>query len=135
MVNEFCERFSYYGMKGNFVSLSPTLLHSLSPHVCNNLSHMHLFPLSTLSAFIQLVLSFGEDFQKMPHRISPTNSYRPRTERPSGNQNTAYENISGKTLIIDIPFFISVPRVYGLYHCWEGEGRDIRSPMLSFGLA
>uniref|UniRef100_A0A8C2NJR2 Solute carrier family 15 member 2 n=1 Tax=Capra hircus TaxID=9925 RepID=A0A8C2NJR2_CAPHI len=64
VVNEFCERFSYYGMKGNFVSPSPTFLHSFSPYVCNSLSYMHLFPLSILSAFIQFVLSFGEDVPK-----------------------------------------------------------------------
>ena len=50
-----------------------------------------------LFTFIQLVLSFGKDFQKMPGGISPSNSYRPRTKKSSENQNTVYENISGKT--------------------------------------
>ncbi|XP_017746425.1 PREDICTED: solute carrier family 15 member 2 [Rhinopithecus bieti] len=58
VVNEFCERFSYYGMKGNFVSKSPTYSLPLTLTPCFSLNRTIIY-LSLVYVLGHVIKSLG----------------------------------------------------------------------------
>lgn len=121
-------------MEWKVILCPKVLLFSTHPHsmfVMSDFLVCIYFPYALFLSSSKLVLSFGQDFQQMPHGIPPSNGYRPSIERPNNNRwEYKWENTHHLS---------SSPRICSsvlwMYRCWKGGGRYIRSIILSVWLA